>query len=197
MSKKKTLELNGEIKTVSINEVKPYWRNPRNNDNGVEPVKKSISRHGYLVPIVVDKNMVIVSGHTRYRGLVNLGYTDIPVLVPKNMTDKQAKEFRIEDNSVGEFSTFDIVTLEQELREIDDIERINDQFSNLNVEELLADSVAITNFSEIETEEVNKKNEEMMNQFNGMGESANNGLALVTCPHCLEDFHVRKDEIKD
>ena len=194
---KKVLEIPGEIKQVSINSIKPYWRNPRKNDDAVPVVKRSIERHGYLVPIIVDnaQSMTIVTGHTRYRGLVQLGYDEIPVLIPYNMTEQQAKEFRIEDNASAEHSDWDIVALTAESREIKDIDRINEQFKNIDLEKILADSVGVTNFKEVSKEQVNKETAKMENQFQKMGETANTKLVVVTCPHCAEDFHINRDEL--
>ena len=50
-----------------IDEVKPYENNPRNNDKAVKSVAKSIEHFGFKVPIVIDKNNVIVCGHTRFK----------------------------------------------------------------------------------------------------------------------------------
>ena len=55
-----------KIIKVNINDIKPYWRNPRKNDNAVIAVKESIKKYGYTVPIILDSNMTIIAGHTRY-----------------------------------------------------------------------------------------------------------------------------------
>ena len=69
-----------ETKTVSIETLIPYWRNPRKNDIAIEKVKASIQEFGYQNPIIVDKDMTIIAGHTRYRALKELGYTEVPVI---------------------------------------------------------------------------------------------------------------------
>ena len=60
-----------KIETVDINTIKPYWRNPRKN-NGAIGHKNSIAKYGYNNPILIDKDNVIISGHTRYMALRQL-----------------------------------------------------------------------------------------------------------------------------
>lgn len=55
-----------EVKSMSIDDIKPYENNPRDNDDAVDSVANSIKEFGWQQPIVVDKNMVIIVGHTRY-----------------------------------------------------------------------------------------------------------------------------------
>lgn len=56
-----------EIQEKKIKELIPYEKNPRKNDAAVEYVTNSIKEFGFKVPIVIDKNGVIVCGHTRYK----------------------------------------------------------------------------------------------------------------------------------
>jgi site-specific DNA-methyltransferase (adenine-specific) len=69
------------VKTVALAEIKPYWRNPRDNREAVQKVKQSIKDYGYNQLIGVDKNNVIIVGHTRYRALQELGYKEVEVLM--------------------------------------------------------------------------------------------------------------------
>tara|TARA_R110002153_G_scaffold189041_1_gene341869 strand:+ start:5221 stop:5820 length:600 start_codon:yes stop_codon:yes gene_type:complete len=198
MAKKKIEKKIAELKSkeVSLSRIKPYWRNPRNNDNAVEVVKKSMDEFGYLQPIVVDENNVIIVGHTRYRGLLQLGYTHASVAV-FTMSDEKAKKYRIADNSSGDIATFDTDALIQEMREIGDIEDFSQYFDDsMDVEKLLSDSVGITSYKEVTENDIDKKSEQMDGKFEGMNEQIDSGLLLVTCPHCAEDFHIRKDETK-
>ena len=65
----------GEEKIVYINPKKltPYENNPRMNDGGVQPVIESIKAYGFKVPIVVDRNNVVVCGHTRLKAALQMG----------------------------------------------------------------------------------------------------------------------------
>ena len=61
-----------QIISKKIEEIKEYENNPRNNDNAVEYVARSIKDFGFKIPIIVDKNNVIVAGHTRYKAAKEL-----------------------------------------------------------------------------------------------------------------------------
>jgi ParB-like chromosome segregation protein Spo0J len=56
-----------QITNISVNELKEYENNPRYNDEAVEAVANSIKEFGFKVPIIIDKNKVIIAGHTRLK----------------------------------------------------------------------------------------------------------------------------------
>lgn len=99
----------------SIDAIRPYWRNPRViPDDAVEAVRSSIEEFGYVQPIVVDKDGIIVIGHTRYVALRRMGVTEVDV-IEADLDDRQAKELRIIDNRSAEFSSWDYLKLTEEL----------------------------------------------------------------------------------
>jgi site-specific DNA-methyltransferase (adenine-specific) len=100
--------------------IKPYERNPRLNDAAVQAVAKSIERNGFRAPILVDKDNVIICGHTRYKAAKLLGLDSVPVIVHSDMTEKQIKEYRIADNKTGELAQWDFSILMEELEELRD-----------------------------------------------------------------------------
>lgn len=69
---------NIEITMRKIEELTPYENNPRNNDMAVDAVAESIKQFGFKNPVIIDKDGVIVAGHTRYKAAKKLGITDIP-----------------------------------------------------------------------------------------------------------------------
>ncbi|MBQ1293093.1 MAG: ParB N-terminal domain-containing protein [Clostridiales bacterium] len=107
-----------EIVSKKLDEIKPYERNPRKNDTAVPYVKESIKRFGFKVPIVIDKDGVIVAGHTRYLASIELGLSEVPCVVADDLTPEEIKEFRLADNKVAEFATWDKTLLNIELDEI-------------------------------------------------------------------------------
>ena len=107
-----------KVKNVKIDDLKPYENNPRNNDGAVQYVANSIKQFGFQVPIVVDKNNVIVAGHTRYRAAIELGLEEVPVVVADNLTPEQVKAFRLADNKVAEKASWDYAKLGEELKEL-------------------------------------------------------------------------------
>lgn len=74
-----------------IDSITPYPGNPRDNDAAVEAVANSILTFGWRVPIVVDRDGVIICGHTRYKAALKLGFTVVPVHVAENLTPAQVK----------------------------------------------------------------------------------------------------------
>ena len=111
-----------EIKNLKLSELKPYENNPRINDEAVKYVAESIKEFGFKVPIVVDKNNIIVAGHTRYKASKQLGLEEVPCIVADDLTDEQIKAFRLADNKVGEIAEWDFKLLAEELQGIDDID---------------------------------------------------------------------------
>lgn len=104
-----------KVKSVKLSEIFPYYDNPRDNTNAVEPTKESIKRFGFVKPILVDNAGVIIAGHTRYVAAYQLGMEFVPV-VYSNMDDEMAKKYRILDNKLAEKSSFDEDQLLEELR---------------------------------------------------------------------------------
>lgn len=102
-----------------IDEVIPYENNPRQNDEAVKYVAKSIEEFGFKVPIIIDKDNVIVTGHTRLKAAKQLGLTEVPTILADDLTEEQIKAFRIADNKVSEYSTWDMEKLTEELNDID------------------------------------------------------------------------------
>lgn len=103
------------IKDVKITELKEYENNPRFNKSAVDPVAASIREFGFKVPIVVDKNNVIVAGHTRLKAAKKLGLETVPCVIADDLTDEQIKAFRIADNKTAEISEWNFDKLETEL----------------------------------------------------------------------------------
>lgn len=111
-----------QVQSMKISEVKPYPNNPRNNDDGVEAVANSIKEFGWQQPIVVDKDNVIIVGHTRYKVAKKLGMDKVPVVVASNLSDEQVRAYRLADNKTGELTDWDMGLLDDELADIADID---------------------------------------------------------------------------
>lgn len=108
-----------EVLMININEIIPYEHNPRKNDDAVEAVANSIKNFGFKSPIVVDKNMVIVNGHTRHKASQLLGLTMVPVIIASDLTEEQCRALRLADNKTAEIAKWDKKLLQQELESID------------------------------------------------------------------------------
>lgn len=138
-----------QIINLKIGDLMPYEKNPRKNDEAVQFVAESIKQFGFKVPIVIDKDNIIVSGHTRYKAAKQLGLEEVPCIVADDLTDEQVKAFRLADNKVSEKAEWDFELLEEELANIIDIDLTDLGFAN--VEEI--DWEEVTDLEESEYEE--------------------------------------------
>ena len=106
------------IINIELKKIKQYENNPRKNDEAVGPVAESIKEFGFKVPIIVDKDNVIVAGHTRYQAAKQLKLKEVPCIVADDLTEEQIKAFRLADNKVGEIAEWDFDLLNMELESI-------------------------------------------------------------------------------
>ena len=104
-----------KIETWSIDRIRPYEQNPRQNDAAVDIVARSLEQFGFRQPIVVDTDGVIVVGHTRYKAALKLDMQKVPVHVAKDLTLEQARAYRIADNKSSDIATWDMELLPLEL----------------------------------------------------------------------------------
>lgn len=136
-SQSKYMRYRGEkmqIVEKKIEEIKPYENNPRKNDDAVKYVANSIKEFGFKVPIVIDKNNVIVAGHTRYKASKKLGIDIVPCVVADDLTQKQINAFRLVDNKTAEMAVWDDGKLKEELEQIFDINMKDFGFDDIEKE---------------------------------------------------------------
>ena len=112
-----------QIEYVDIGTVKPYYRNARHNDGeATEKLAESIKEFGFQQPILVDDNNIIITGHTRLKAALSLGIDKIPIARAVGLSDEQIKAYRLADNRVAEYSTWDKELLDIELAEFGTID---------------------------------------------------------------------------
>ena len=108
---------------VPVNDLIPYENNPRINDaEAVDAVAASIKSFGFKVPIIIDRDMVIVAGHTRHKAAIKLGMDEVPCIMADDLTDEQIRKFRLADNKTAEISKWDFEELQKEISEIQSID---------------------------------------------------------------------------
>ena len=107
------------VEQWDIDRIRPYPNNPRNNKKAVAAVAKSIREFGFKVPIVVDTEGVVITGHTRRLAALSLGMKTVPVIVADDLTEQQIKAFRLADNKVAEIAEWDDDALQEELASLD------------------------------------------------------------------------------
>jgi site-specific DNA-methyltransferase (adenine-specific) len=175
-----------QIEEVSIKAIKPYWRNPRNNEEGVAAVKKSIEEFGFNSPIIVDKEYVIIAGHTRYKALQQLGYETVPIVVA-DLPAQKIKQYRIADNKTSELSQWDYPKLVLELKELADLPTMQDYFPDLDLSSIvdtLPKSVAL----DVSDEDVAKSAELLGKNYTSRNEEERKGFIPMICPDCGYEY---------
>lgn len=121
----------------------PYENNPRNNDEAVDYVANSIESFGFKVPIIIDKDNVIIAGHTRLKAAQKLGLKEVPCVRADDLNEDQVKALRLADNKVGEIATWDLEKLELELDSIDiDMSEFGfDEITEISDSEIVEDDI--------------------------------------------------------
>ena len=111
-----------KIIEMDISEVIPYANNPRDNSKAIDAVAASIREFGFKVPVVIDRNNILITGHTRLEAARKLGITKIPAIRAADLTEAQVKAFRLADNKVAEIATWNDGLLAGELQALDDLD---------------------------------------------------------------------------
>lgn len=126
----------------NIKDLKPYENNPRKNEEAVQYVANSIKEFGFKNPIVIDKNNVIVAGHTRLLAAKKLNLKTVPCIMADDLTDEQIQAFRLVDNKTGEFAEWDLPLLDTELAKVDmDIKLLGfEEYTSNNINDFVEDS---------------------------------------------------------
>lgn len=127
-----------KIVNLKTEQLIPYINNPRNNDDAVDKVASSIKEFGFKVPIVINKDNVVVTGHTRLKAAKKLGIEEVPCIIADDLTDAQIKAFRIADNKVSEYAEWneDLLKVElEQLEEMDfDLDELNIDYSDFDLD---------------------------------------------------------------
>ena len=152
-----------EVVMMPIEELIPYENNPRKNDEAVSKVAESIREFGFKVPIIVDKDNVIVAGHTRLKAAQELGLETVPVIKADDLTEEQVRAFRLADNKTAEFAEWNLEKLREELNGI-----------------------------EMDLSEFGLLREEMQNYDDLFEDAKPKEPETIQCPLCGEWFEVKK-----
>lgn len=156
---------------MKLDDIKAYDKNPRINDDAVKYVASSIREFGFKVPIIIDKDNVIVAGHTRVLAAKELKMETVPCIVADDLTEEQVKAFRLADNKVAEFSMWDFSLLNQELEELGDFDMSEFGFNaveDIDLDDFFEDK-------KTDSEEAEEKEDEE-----------------IQCPHCKMFFKLEK-----
>ena len=163
-----------QIEYIETETLIPYANNPRQNDGeAVERVAASIKEYGFKQPIIVDKDNVVICGHTRLKGAKKLGLEKVPVIKADDLTPAQIKAFRIADNKVAEYSSWDNELLSIELESLQELDFDLDftGFENWEIDSLL-----------------NPVSDDDLQDFFIEKEEKPKEPKKIKCPHCGEEF---------
>ena len=187
MTKKRIIYLSPE-------QITPYDNNPRKNDKAVPYVMESIQKFGFKVPLIIDKDNVIVTGHTRYKAALKLGLKEIPCIKADDLSPEQIKAFRLADNKTGEFATWDTDKL---LDELEELEGLNFDLQAIGFENLATDIDAF--FAPFETQKTTAEATEQtkpIEQPEKQQEQAQDNDVIdqeqtaIICPYCGKEIEV-------
>lgn len=108
-----------DVRNISVKDLIPYERNTKKHDKTqINNVAESIKQYGFVQPIVIDKDNVVVIGHCRLLAAKQLKMKEVPCVCVEDLTEEQVKALRIVDNKSNE-SPWDFDILPDELAELD------------------------------------------------------------------------------
>lgn len=206
---------------LAIDKVVPYWHNPRNNEKTVERLAVSIRDFGFNVPLVLDKNYVVITGHARLKAAKKLGLATVPCVIT-DLDERKAKKYRIADNKIQELTDWQEDALFKELQEIGDkmelleigfnmgeiekavgsfedleevLEEVEREEEDADVVEVVAVAPAAVGMSVEEKakleEQLRKREAELAGRFVKESYEEHAKDNLIACPHCGKSFKVR------
>lgn len=198
-----------QVQNVAIDKIIPYWNNARDNSKAIKPVEESIKKFGFNQPLVLDVGFTIITGHTRYYALMNLGYQEIPCIIV-DLDEERAKQYRIADNKTSEFASWDEDKLIRELRTMNIPTDMQDFFFE-PIEQLLGFDMNFTptnNCDSIEQteeeaqvafgKEMSRQEKESISFQNKVQRAEDNlqqektDYIEMACPHCGEIIRMKK-----
>jgi len=111
-----------EIAYTPPSKLVPFIGNPRDNENAIDPVKKSIEHFGFINPIIARRaDNMIIAGHTRWKAALKDNLKEVPVIFV-DLSENDSKLYNLADNKIGEFAEWDIPgldTISDDLRKLD------------------------------------------------------------------------------
>lgn len=106
-----------QVREIEVSRLRPWEGNPRLNDDAVDAVVRSIKAFGFNVPILCDRDLNIIAGHTRWKAAQRLGLGRVPVIVI-DMTSEQRRAFSVADNKTAEIAEWNFPRLQEVLEEL-------------------------------------------------------------------------------
>lgn len=170
----------------------PYERNSRvHSDEQIEQICNSIKEWGFTAPILIDEDDTVLAGHARLEASKKLELETVPCMVAKNWTDEQKRAYVIADNKLAENSNWDMGMYFSELKEMNDLgfdlSLVGVDADNMNLS-FNPNTEPSYNFNDVNENDINKAQEKMGNQIDGISTDNANTATEVMCPYCAETF---------
>jgi len=155
-----------KIELISLDSLIPFENNPRKGLN-IDKVAASIKEFGFQQPIVINKNKIILAGHTRYFASKKLNLTEVPCIIAE-LNELKQKAYRIADNKVAQDNYWDFDKLELEFNDLLDnnYDLINTGFDKAELDNLINKTIKDENNSD---NEITEKNLEPSNKCPSCG----------------------------
>lgn len=181
------------VQEINLSEIKPYFKNARINDKTIPALKESITRFGFNNPLILDKNNVIICGHARYKALTELGKKTAPCVIV-DLPAQQVKEYRIADNKSSELAQWDGALLMTEMRELTDIQFMQNFFPTVDLNSWINVSVG-QEVKPITDNDLSKENGSTQRNIEESTKDASADLLDFECPSCFEKMSVSRADV--
>ena len=119
-----------------VEEIAEYVNNPRKNDKALNAAKRSIESFGFRNPIILNRDGVIIAGHTRLKAAKAAGLEKVPCAILTHLSEEEEAAFRLADNRVGELATWDEDILAEEMSRMGAIDWTEFGFSEKHMKQL-------------------------------------------------------------
>lgn len=112
-----------KIYKLKVDDLVPYEKNARTHSaEQIDRICRSIEQFGFLNPVLVYKDNVIIAGHGRVMAAKKLGLKTVPCLKAEDLTEEQMKAYVIADNKIAEDAGWDFDILREELTHLQDMD---------------------------------------------------------------------------
>lgn len=188
---------NRRWKSTPISKLIPYPKNPRKiTDKSVQAVADSIKNFGFNQAIAVDKDGVIVVGHTRYHAAKLLGMKSVPVVVLDDLSEDQIRKYRIADNKSGELNSWDYDLLVDELKVLENADELQVYFHE-DLSDLIKSTMGSLEVLEVNADDIQTAEDADKEKVEEIATRKKEAQITFTCPHCFEQITMDKKHFEE
>lgn len=179
-----------DIVQRSVKDLVPYAKNAKKHDQKqVANVAESIRQYGFVQPVVVDKDGVIVIGHCRVLAAKKLGMADVPCVCVDDLTPEQVNALRLVDNKTNE-SAWDLDLLGESMKEADldgfDLEwSVTEEAQEKKPKHTTPDDIFEKFF-----EDASQKRDGKNGEVQASTQTLESGVQKTICPYCGREISV-------